>query len=72
MITKRLVIARVWYYKITLIICVTVGENDHKGMLGKLGKFHVQVRSGNVHASDCGSAHSNGYVVNSISARTAC
>ena len=23
---------------------------------GKLGKFHVRVYSGNVHASDCGSA----------------
>ena len=28
--------------------------------------------SGNVHASDCGSAHCNGCVVNGISARTAC
>ena len=42
------------------------------GKLGKLGKFHVQVCSGNVHASDCGSAHCNGCVVNGISARTAC
>ena len=39
---------------------------------GKLGKFHVQVCSGNVHTSDCGSAHCNGCVVNGISARTAC
>ena len=33
---------------------------------GKLGKFH-----GNVHASDCGSAHCSGCVVNGISAKTA-
>ena len=33
---------------------------------GKLGKFHVY--SGNVHASDCGSAHCSGCVVNGISA----
>ena len=29
---------------------------------GKLGKFHVQVCSGNVHTSDCGSAHCNGCI----------
>ena len=34
----------------------------------KLGKFHVY--SGNVHASDCGSAR-GGCVVNGISAKTA-
>ena len=39
---------------------------------GKLGKFHVQVYSGNVHSSDCGSAHCSGCMVNGISARTAC
>ena len=39
---------------------------------GKLGIFHVQVCSSNVHANDCGSAHCNGCVVNGISARTAC
>ena len=46
--------------------------HDIKGKLGKLGKFHVKVCSGNVHASDCGSGHCNGCVVNGISARTAC
>ena len=49
-----------------------MGKLQDKGTLGKLGKFHVQVCSGNVHASDCGSAHCNGCVVNGISARTAC
>ena len=33
-----------------------MGKLQDKGKLGKLGKFHVQVSSGNVHASDCGSA----------------
>ena len=42
------------------------------GNLGKLGKFHVHVCSGNMHASDCSSAHCNGCVVNGIFARTAC
>ena len=37
---------------------------------GKLGTFHVY--SGNVHGSDCGSAHCSGCVVNGISAMTAC
>ena len=41
-----------------------------KGKLGYLGKFHVY--SGNVHASDCGSAHCSGCVVNGMSAKTAC
>ena len=49
-----------------------MGKLQDKGKLGKLCKFHVQVCSGNVHASDCGSAHCNGCVVNGISARTAC
>ena len=49
-----------------------MGKLQDKGKLGKLGKFQVQVCSGNVHASDCGSAHCNGSVVNGISARTAC
>ena len=31
-----------------------LGKLQDKGKLGKLGKFHVQVCSGNVHASDCG------------------
>ena len=48
-----------------------MGKLQDKGKLGKLGKFHVLVCSGNVHASDCGSAHFNGCVVNGISARTA-
>ena len=39
---------------------------------GRLDKFHVQVYSGNVHASDCGSAHCSGCVVNGISAKKAC
>ena len=49
-----------------------MGKLQDKGKLGKLGKFHIQVCSGNVHAIDCGSAHCNGCVVNGISARTAC
>ena len=49
-----------------------MGKLQDKGKLGKLGKFHVQVCSGNMHASDCGFAHCNGCVVNRISARTAC
>ena len=51
-----------------------LGKLQDKGKLGKLGKFHVQVHvcSGNVHTSDCGSAHCNGCVVNGIFARTAC
>ena len=49
-----------------------MGKLQDKGKLGKLGKFHVQVCSGNVHASDCASAHCNECVVNGISARTAC
>ena len=49
-----------------------MGKLQDKGKLGKLSKFHVQVCSGNVHTSDCGSAHCNGWVVNGISARTAC
>ena len=49
-----------------------MGKLQDKGKLGKLGKFHVQVCSGNVHASDCGSARCCGCVVNGISARTAC
>ena len=36
-----------------------VGKLQDKG---KLGKFHVHVYSGNVHASDCGSAHCSGCV----------
>ena len=51
---------------------IRMGKLQDKGKLGKLGKFHVQVCSGNVHASDCGSAHCKGCVVNDISARTAC
>ena len=39
---------------------------------GRLDKFHVHVYSDNVHASDCGSAHCSGCVVNGISAKTAC
>ena len=48
--------------------------NNFCNTKGKWGKFHVQVHvcSGNVHASDCGSAHCNGCMVNGISARTAC
>ena len=49
-----------------------VSKMDKLQDKGKLGKFHVQVCSGNVQASDCGSAHCNGYVVNGVSARTAC
>ena len=49
-----------------------MGNLQDKGKLGKLGKFPVQVCSGNLHASDCGSAHCNGCVVDGISARTAC
>ena len=49
-----------------------MGKLQDKGKLGKLGKFHVQVCSGNVHAGDCGSAHCSGRVANGISARTAC
>ena len=37
---------------------------------GRLGMFHVY--SGNVHASDCGSTHCSGCVVNAICAKTAC
>ena len=37
-----------------------MGTLQDKGRLGKLGKFHVQVCSSNVHASDCGSVHCNG------------
>ena len=44
-----------------------LGKLQDKGKLGKLGKFHVQVCSGNVHTSDCGFAHCNGCVVNGIS-----
>ena len=40
------------------------------GKLQDKGKFHVY--SGNVHASDCGSAYCSGCVVNGISAKTAC
>ena len=47
-----------------------MGNLQDKGKLGKLGKFHVY--SGNVHASDCGSAQCSGCVVNGISAKTAC
>ena len=36
------------------------------------GEFHIHVYGGNVHASDCGSAHYSGCVVNGISAKTAC
>ena len=39
-----------------------MGKVQDKGKLGKLGTFHVQACSGNVHASDCGSAHCNGCV----------
>ena len=49
-----------------------MGKLQNKGKLGKLSKFHVQVCSGNVHVSDCGSAHCNGCMVNGISAKTAC
>ena len=49
-----------------------MGKLQDKGKLGKLDRFHVQVCSGNVHDSDCGSAHCYGCVVNGISARTAC
>ena len=49
-----------------------MGKLQDKGRLGKLGTFHVQVCSGNVHASDCGSAHCNGCVVNGIFARRVC
>ena len=45
-----------------------IGKLQDKGKLGKLGKFHVQVCSGNVHASDCDFPHCNGC----ISARTTC
>ena len=40
-----------------------MGKLQDKGKLGKLG---------NVDASDCGSAHCDGCMVNGISARTAC
>ena len=40
-----------------------------KGKLGKLGTFHEY--SGDVHASDCGSNHCSGCVVNGISVKTA-
>ena len=49
-----------------------LGKRQDKGKLGKLGKFHVHVYSGNVHASDCGSAHCSGCMVDSIFAKTAC
>ena len=47
-----------------------MGKLEDKGKLGKLGKFLVY--SGNVHASDCGSAHCSGCMVIGISAKTAC
>ena len=44
-----------------------------KGTLGSWVSFMYRyVVVINVHASDCGSAHCNGRVVNGISARTAC
>ena len=54
---------------------VTGGGGLMVSKMGKLqdkGKFHVHVYSGNVHASDCGSTHCSGCMVNGISAKTAC
>ena len=48
-----------WVEGLGLVGWVSLQDN---GKLGKLGKFHVQVCSGNVHASDCGPSHCNGCV----------
>ena len=51
---------------------LSLGVMIRVSKMGKLqdkGKFHVY--SGNVHASDCGSAYYSGCVVNGISAKPA-